>query len=444
MPRHGRVRSTLPLILIGAALNAACGGSDTVDPEPTPPPPANRAPVSAAAIPDQSLVEGQSVSADIAGAFTDPDGDALTYVATSSSTGVATAALSGSELSVTGVGPGAAAITLTATDPGGLSASQSFAVDVVAITATRLTVTPGSAALTAIGQTVQLSAEALDQLGRPIPTPSVAWSSGDGSVVTVDANGLATAAGDGETTITARSGAASDSARVIVQQIVESIDVSPSSGTLTALGDTVRLAAVVRDANGNAVANATVTWSSEDPSVVTVDRDGLVAAEGNGEATIIATSGDVSDSAHLTVAQTVATVEVSPSTDTLTALGDTLRLLAAVRDANGHAVGDAGVTWSSGDESVVTVDGDGLVTAVANGGTEVTAVAGDVSGEASIGVSQRAAAVEVLPPAARLGPETLCGWPRRPLTRTDTRSMPRSSPGHRAMPPWPRWIARAS
>ena len=403
MPRLNRVRSALPLILIGiAALNAACGGGDAV--EPLPEPPSNRAPAAAAAIPDQTVVEGQTVSVDIAGAFTDPDGDALTYAASSSNADVAAAAVSGSELSVTGVVPGAAAVTLTATDPGGLSASQSFAAEVMAVTATRLTITPGSMAFTAIGQTVQLSADVLDQLGRPISDASVAWSSGDDAIATVDAAGGVTAAGNGETAITATSGAAADTARIFVRQTVHSMTVTPTSGTLTALGDTLRLVAVVRDPNGNAVVNAAVTWSSDDTSVVTVDPDGLATAAGNGEATVTAKSGAVSGSARLTVDRTAASVDVSPSVDTLTALGDTLRLAAVVRDANGHAVGDADVTWSSSDASVVTVDPDGLVTAVADGRADVTAVAGDVSGEASVAVSQRAAAVDVSPATATLAP----------------------------------------
>ena len=418
MPRLDWVRWPAPplLVLIGAAvLNAACGGGDTVDPGPTPPPrslppfpPANRAPTPAAAIPDQMVVEGQTVTVDISASFSDSDGDALSHTAATSNSAVATVAVSGTELSVTGVAAGAAAMTVTASDPAGLSASQSFAVEVMAIMATRLTVTPGSAAFTAIGQTMQLSAEVLDQLGRPISDPSVAWSSGDGLVVTVDASGLVTAVGDGSATITATSGAVSDSARMTVRQTVHSIAVSPAAGTLTALDDTLRLVAVARDPNGNAVANASVVWSSGDESVVKVDRTGLVTAVGDGEAAIVATSGDVADAAQLTVDRIAAAVDVSPTADTLTALGDTLRLAAEAFDANGHAVADAEFTWSSGDKSVVTVEEGGLVTAVANGSTVVTAAVGEgsraASGDASLVVSQRVAEVEVSPPTHTLAP----------------------------------------
>ncbi|WP_419163340.1 Ig-like domain-containing protein [Candidatus Palauibacter sp.] len=73
-----------------------------------------------------------------------------------------------------------------------------------------------------------------------------------------------------------------------------------------------------------------MTWSSGDPSVVTVSRDGLVTAAGHGEATITATSGAASGSARLTVDQIANSVDVSPAAHTLTALDDTLRLAAAL------------------------------------------------------------------------------------------------------------------
>ena len=66
----------------------------------------------------------------LAGYFTDPDGDVLTYGAASSDVTIASVAVSGSVLTIAGVASGAAAVTATATDGGGLSAQQSFAVTV--------------------------------------------------------------------------------------------------------------------------------------------------------------------------------------------------------------------------------------------------------------------------------------------------------------------------
>ena len=57
---------------------------------------------------------------------------------------------------------------------------------------------------------------------------------------------------------------------------------------------------------------------------------------------------------------------MTPPADTLVALGDTVRLLAEALDANGHLVADTEFAWASSDESVLTVDGTGLVTAAGN------------------------------------------------------------------------------
>ena len=43
------------------------------------------------------------------------------------------------------------------------------------------------------------------------------------------------------------------------------------------IGDTLQLTATVRDTSGNPVPNATVTWTSLDPSIATVSPDGLVS-----------------------------------------------------------------------------------------------------------------------------------------------------------------------
>ena len=89
-------------------------------------------------------------------AFTDPDGDPLTHAATTSSEAVLNVALTGSELTVTGVSAGTASVTVRATDPGGLSASQSFTVEVaaaapsVSITTLSVAAAEGEVAIVAI------------------------------------------------------------------------------------------------------------------------------------------------------------------------------------------------------------------------------------------------------------------------------------------------------
>ena len=177
--------------------------------------------------------------------------------------------------------------------------------------------------------------------------------------------------------------------------VATTVTINPSSATFTALGETARFTAEVRDQNGQVMAGAAVAWASSDASVAAADASGLVTAAANGSATITATAGSVTDTAAVTVAQVVSAVAVLPSADTLVALGDTVRLVAEATDTNGHAV--AAVTefvWSSSDTLVARVDDSGLVTGVNEGTATITAEAGDASGEADITVENADITVE--------------------------------------------------
>ena len=79
-------------------------------------------------ITDQGLYEGDEYSLDVSGYFTDPDGDPLTFAATSSHPGVATVAAAAADVTVSAISAGRATVTVTATDPGGLYATQAFSV----------------------------------------------------------------------------------------------------------------------------------------------------------------------------------------------------------------------------------------------------------------------------------------------------------------------------
>ena len=172
--------------------------------------------------------------------------------------------------------------------------------------------------------------------------------------------------------------------------VATTVEVAPATAELTALGQSVQLTATVRDQNGGVMSGASVTWTSGDAAVATVDGAGLVTAVATGAATINATSGSASGSASVTVTQAPAQIAVTPDSLRLTALAEQRQLTAEAFDANGNAIVGPMLSWASEDDAVATVDADGLVTAVANGETTVTATSGSASASVAVTVMSQA------------------------------------------------------
>lgn len=270
--------------------------------------------------------------------------------------------------------------------------------------AATVTVNPPSASLSAIGETVRLSADVRDGDGRALAGAAVSWSSSDASVAEVGTSGQVMAAGNGTATIRATTGSVSGTATVTVAQVVSTVALTPAADTLVE-ADTLRLSAQASDANGHAVEGAAFEWASSDTLVAVVDDSGLATGVAEGTATITATSSEVTGSAELTVAVPMpTTVAVSPDAVALSALGDTARLSARVFDQTGRPMAGAAISWSSSEASVATVDSSGLVTAEGMGSAMVRATSGEASGSAIVTVMQSADSVTVLPVAATIGP----------------------------------------
>jgi plastocyanin len=147
---------------------------------------------------------------------------------------------------------------------------------------------------------------------------------------------------------------------------VASVTVSAASPSpLTSLGQTVSLSAQVRDAQNNAIDNATVTWSSSNSAVVSLSpTTGLsvtATAVSNGTSNITAAAGGkTSQPLGITVQQQLASVGFSPNALQLTP-GETKTSTVSGRDARGNPIA-TGVTlqsFSSSDETKATVTASG-------------------------------------------------------------------------------------
>ncbi|MDB5256770.1 MAG: Ig domain protein group 2 domain protein [Chitinophagaceae bacterium] len=153
---------------------------------------------------------------------------------------------------------------------------------------------------------------------------------------------------------------------------VTGISVSPTSASVQK-GNTTSLVATITPSSAT---NKTVSWSSSNTSVATVDASGLVTGVAVGNATITVTSqdGNYTATSAITVTPIAVTgISVSP-TSVSVQKGNTTSLTATISPA---AAGNQNVTWSSSNTSVATVDASGLVTGVAVGNATITATSQD-------------------------------------------------------------------
>ncbi|WP_051554714.1 Ig-like domain-containing protein [Maribacter antarcticus] len=285
-----------------------------------------------------------------------------------SSSDVAIATVDGNGL-VTSVGLGTATITVTTTD-GGFMADAAITIVAEPILVTGVTVNPTTDTIV-LGGTTQLTATVSPAGADDI---SVTWSSSDVAIATVDGNGLVTSVGLGTATITVTTtdgGFMADAAITIVAEpiLVTGVTVNPTTDTIV-LGGTAQLTATVSPMGAE---DSSVTWSSSDETIATVDANGVVTSTSLGTATItVATiDGGFTANAEITVAADavlVTGVTVNPTTDTIV-LSGTTQLTATVSPMGAE---DSSVTWSSSDETIVTVDANGVVTSVGIGAATIT------------------------------------------------------------------------
>src|SRR5206468_3170743 len=161
-------------------------------------------------------------------------------------------------------------------------------------------VSPATASLT-VGGTQQLIATPKDANGNPLTGRTISWTNSNSGVATVNGSGLVGASAAGSATITATSEGQSGTASISVSNVpVTSVAVSPATASLT-VGGTQQLPTTPKDANGNPLIGRTITWTSSNSGVGTVNGTGLVGASAAGSATITAMSEGQSGTATVTV-----------------------------------------------------------------------------------------------------------------------------------------------
>ena len=143
----------------------------------------------------------------------------------------------------------------------------------------------------AVGERVPLSFRTLDAAGNALVARTVTWSSSVPTVATVNADGVVAGIAPGAAVITATSEGRTATVNVAVEALapVNTVTLTPTTQTLAA-GSTQQLAATLRDANNNVLANRPITWASSSATTGSVSSTGLVSALVPGTFTVTATS----------------------------------------------------------------------------------------------------------------------------------------------------------
>ena len=254
----------------------------------------------------------------------------------------------------------------------------------------KVTIAPGSATLTR-GQSSSFSAELRDAGNHLIDDRTPAWSSSDPSVAAVSATGSVVALKIGTATISASAEGKTATATVTVVSPVDHVELAPASLTFASIGQSGSLTPKIVARAGASIDGITVSLSTSNPAVATVDSKGVVTATGNGAATITASADGSTATAAVTVKQVVASVTVSPKAASVSAIGDTRTFTATVADAIGNPIQSPAIAWTSSDQSIATV----------SGGTVVGKRAGSATITASID-GKSDAATFIVAPTARL------------------------------------------
>ncbi|MEO7085917.1 MAG: DNA/RNA non-specific endonuclease [Gemmatimonadaceae bacterium] len=237
-----------------------------------------------------------------------------------------------------------------------------------------------------VGSTVALTATPQDASNVTVATATVTWSTSDASIATVDASGNVTGVAANATpvviTVTATDGA-------IVKTNTLSITVSIAFGpldhvtitgaTTVSAGGSITLTATPQDAANKTVTSATVTWTTSDASIATVDATGKVTGvAANATPAVItatATNAGITKAATQSVTVTIPAigyVALSSSSSTFPP-GFQTQVFATAQVSSGGAVIPATFVFEALDPGIATianVQNTGIITGVSASATK--------------------------------------------------------------------------
>jgi plastocyanin len=278
---------------------------------------------------------------------------------------------------------------------------------------TRLALSP-AAPVVAAGDTLRLTARALDAQGNAVPDAAIrfqkagGWFEGD-----VDSTGLVTSGSTGTLQVAVVAlvpGARPFIERVDVRMVpgaAARIDVAPAVSKLVA-GQRLVLRPSVYSALDDR-RDEMPTWSSSAPGVAKVSKAGVVTGVKPGTATLTATAGQAKWTRKVTVVSgDISSLEISPAT-TQARTGDVIRFTLVAKDKAGRPIEGLTPTWSFS-------PGEG---AIGEDGAFVGNVQGSYTVTASLGVRTADAAVTLVPRDVRRPAQVVGRLPRKEFNTTE-------------------------
>ena len=292
------------------------------------------------------------------------------------------AVVAAAAMAITLVGCGVKITNIAVPERATMEKGESITLPVVYGTDDAPAVTPETAAT---GE----SAETDEKLAKAASKLTVAWTSSDESVATVDATGMVVAVSAGEADITASVTDSEMSAvcRVTVKVAAKDITVPDNLDVKLNDGNETTVEATVSPADATDVK---VSYASTDETVATVDKDGRVQVLQPGECDITTTlmqDGEkvTEKTTHVKAFYEVESITLDSNEGKLT-VGNSHTIKATV--APEEVAAETTIEWSSSNEKVATVDENGKVTAIATGEATITATAGQESANYEVTVEQ--------------------------------------------------------
>lgn len=224
------------------------------------------------------------------------------------------------------------------------------------------------------------------EIDKKVEALKLSYSSSDPGVVMVDEHGnlVAVSAGTAEVALSSEDGKIYDSGVITVVVTPTGISV-PDSVTLS-MGDNIN-ASIEATVTPEDATDVVIEYSSSDEAIATVDNTGYITAIAAGEADVTAIIADTGLAAtcHVIVTPAIESMDMSKSSMTMKP-GATSTLFVAVSPEDADI---SGMTWTSTDAAVATVDQEGNVTAVADGTATITATIGNTSATCDVTVSSK-------------------------------------------------------